>query len=137
MQRIKSTIEKKVQKELSTIDLEIEKTKKVINDLILEKKQRKEEVKSKKSLKVSELNFYESLEKNINAKIELVEREIKKLEKKRIMKQLELVEKSKETKMFEKLEVKHYSDFVKEQNKIEQIEMDDIATKKFVRSGRK
>jgi len=69
VQRIKSTIEKKVQKELSTIDLEIEKTKKVINDLILEKKQRKEEVKSKKSLKVSELNFYESLEKNINAKI--------------------------------------------------------------------
>src|SRR3989339_303597 len=129
VQRIKSTIEKKVQKELSTIDLEIEKTKKVINDLILEKKQRKEEVKSKKSLKVSELNFYESLEKNINAKIELVEREIKKLEKKRIMKQLELVEKSKETKMFEKLEVKHFNDFVKEQNKIEQIEMDDIATK--------
>lgn len=137
VQRIKNTIEKKVQKELSTIDLEIEKTKKIINDLTLEKKQRKEEVKSKKSLKVSELNFYESLEKNINAKIELVEREIKKLEKKRIMKQLELVEKSKETKMFEKLEIKHYGDFVKEQNKIEQIEMDDIATKKFVRSGRK
>jgi len=105
--------------------------------LFRSKNQRKAEVKAKKSLKVSELNFYENLEKTINGKIESVEKEIKKLEKKRAVKQMELVEKSKETKMFEKLEMKHYADFLKEQNKLEQIEMDDIATKKFVRSGRK
>ena len=59
------------------------------------------------------------------------------MQKNRIMKQEELVEKSKETKMFEKLKIKHHGEFIKDQNKLEQIELDDIATKKFVRSNNK
>ena len=37
--------------------------------------------------------------------------------------------------MFEKLKEKHYLDFLNEQKKIEQIEIDEIAAKKFVRES--
>ena len=135
--RIKTAIEKKVQKELSIIDLEIERANKKIIDLETEKKKRKDEVLAKKSMKVAELNFYDNFEKNINEKINAVRIEIVDWQKKRKLKQEELIEKAKETKMFEKLEIKHYSEFKKEQNKLEQIELDDIATKKFARSNKK
>ena len=137
VQRIKNAIEKKVQKELSIIDLEIERANKRINDLETEKKRIKEEVLAKKSMKVAELNFYDNFEKNINVKISSLKKEIIDWQKKRKMKQEELIEKSKETKMFEKLEIKHYGEFIKEQNKLEQIELDDIATKKYVGRDRK
>ncbi|MBU2492268.1 MAG: flagellar FliJ family protein [Bacteroidetes bacterium] len=137
VQRIKNTIEKKVQKELSVIDLEIEKAKIKLSELEAEKKRRKEELKLKKSVKVAELNFYDNFEKNMIVKINSVEKEILNLETSRRIKQEELVEKSKETKMFEKLEIKHHGEFLKEQDKLEQIELDDIATKKFVRSMKK
>lgn len=137
VQRIKNTIEKKVQKELSVIDLEIEKAKIKLSELEAEKKRRKEELKLKKSVKVAELNFYDNFEKNMIVKINSVEKEIMNLETSRRIKQEELVEKSKETKMFEKLEIKHHGEFLKEQDKLEQIELDDIATKKFVRSMKK
>ena len=136
VQRIKYAIEKKTQKELSEIDIAIAKEIKKIADLEEERKKMKEEVLSKKSIKVVELKFYENFEKNVNEKIETIELEIKRLQKKRKMKQEELVEKSKETKMFDKLEIKHYNEFIKEQNKLEQVELDDIATKKFVRSNK-
>lgn len=135
--RIKEAIEKKTKKELSIIDLEIERANKKIIEFEVEKKKRKEEVLAKKTLKVSELNFYDNFEKTINEKIESVKKEISVLQQQRIEKQHELVEKSKETKMFEKLEIKHYDEFRKEQNKLEQIELDDIATKKFARSNKK
>ena len=136
VQRIKYAIEKKTQKELSEIDIAIAKENKKIADLEDERKKMKEEILSKKNIKVVELKFYENFEKNVNEKIETIEQEIKRLHKKRKMKQEELVEKSKETKMFNKLEIKHYNEFIKEQNKLEQVELDDIATKKFVRSNK-
>lgn len=137
VQRIKYAIEKKTQKELSEIDLAIARENKKIAELEVERKKMKEEILSKKNIKVVELKFYENFEKNFNEKKETIELEIKELQKKRKMKQEDLLEKSKETKMFDKLEIKHYSEFIKEQNKLEQIEMDDIATKKFVRGTKK
>ena len=137
VQRIKNTIEKKTQKELSIIDLEINREKEKIIELENERKRIREEIRAKKTLKVSELKFYDDFEKNINKKVELIEKELKNMQKNRIMKQEELVEKSKETKMFEKLKIKHHGEFIKDQNKLEQIELDDIATKKFVRSNNK
>lgn len=137
VRRIKHAIEKKAQKELSEINIEIERAKKKIFELELERKKMKEEVLSKKNVKIAELKFYENFEKNINEKKETIEFEISELEKRKKLKQEELVERAKETKMFDKLEIKHYNEFVKEQNKLEQIELDDIATKKFVRGTRK
>ena len=45
----------------------------------------------------------------------------------------ELIKKSKETKTFEKLEEKHRAEFFKSQDKLEQIELDEIAVKEFNR----
>ena len=133
IKRIKETIEKKTQKELSVIDLEIDKVKERIVKLLEDKKNRREERLAKKTLKVSELKFYENFDKSIDEKIELEKIELQSLLIDREEKKNELLEKSKETKMFDKLKEKHYLDFMKEQNKQEQIEIDDIATKKFVR----
>jgi flagellar FliJ protein len=101
-------------------------TRKEIKDLVEEKKI---ELKNKNSLKVSELQFHEQFFLTIDKKVELINDDIVKLKKDKEIKMNELVEKSKETKMFEKLEEKHFEIFQKEENKLEQVEMDDIATK--------
>lgn len=133
IQRIKNTIEKKTQRELSQLELLLTKKKNEIIDLKNEKQKRKEEKFGRKTLKVHELKFYESVEKDYNEKIEKCIKEFEEIIKKIELKKEELIEKSKETKMFDKLEVKHKNEFQIEQNKIEQIELDDIGTKNFVR----
>ncbi len=132
--RIKKTLEKKVQREISEIELEIDKRKSDIKTLLAEKHNKQAELKKRKTLKVSELQFHEQFFNNIDAKVLELSQEIEKLNEIREQKMEELIEKSKETKMFEKLEEKHFEKFQKEENKLEQLEMDDIATKKFVRS---
>ncbi|MGD8777607.1 MAG: flagellar export protein FliJ [Ignavibacteria bacterium] len=132
--RIKKTIEKKVQREVAEIELEIDRRLAEVKNLLAEKQEKKIELKNKKSLKVSELQFHEQFFLTIDKKVELINDDIVKLKKDKEIKMNELVEKSKETKMFEKLEEKHFEIFQKEENKLEQVEMDDIATKKFVRS---
>lgn len=131
IKRVKQIIEKKVQKEIAVIELEIEKRTKEINDLINEKNITINEYKSKKSLKISEIQFVNGFEKLMDEKIDNIKLEIKKLEEVKAQKIEELNQKSKETKMFEKLEEKHLQEFINEQNRLEQIEIDDIATKKF------
>jgi flagellar FliJ protein len=130
IKKVKQIVEKKVQKEISVIELEIEKRKVEIKELEAEKIKTLEELRSKKSLKISELQFANNFEKLMDEKIEAIKNEILGLEKTKQKKLEELTQKSKETKMFEKLEEKHLQQFIIEQNKLEQIEIDDIATKK-------
>ncbi len=133
IKKVKQIVEKKAQKELSIIELEIEKRKKQINALITEKNETLTIYKSKRSLKVSEIQFVNNFEKVIEEQIAAIEQDIKNLEIVRKKKTEELTQKSKETKMFEKLEEKHLHEYTLEENKLEQKEIDDIATKKFTR----
>ncbi|HPN36888.1 MAG TPA: flagellar FliJ family protein [Melioribacteraceae bacterium] len=130
IKKVKQIVEKKVQKEVSVIELEIEKRKLEIKELEDEKFKTINEFKIKKSLKVSEIQFVNNFEKLIDEKIAAIKNEILGLEKSKQKKMEELTQKSKETKMFEKLEEKHLQQFIVEQNRLEQIEIDDIATKK-------
>lgn len=134
IRKVKQALEKKAQKEVALIDVEIKKAKQKIIDLNTEKKSYKEKIGGKKTIKAHEMHFQLEYEMEIDNKIVECQNELIELDKKRVEKVKELTEKTKETKMFDKLEEKHYENFIIEQNRIDQLETDDLATKKFIRN---
>jgi flagellar FliJ protein len=132
IQRIKESFEKKAQKELSVIDIAINKKQKQIIDLQNEAELHRNESR-KKNIKVSELKFHQGFQHQIKLKIEVIEKELKTLDKERSQKLEELIIKSKEHKVFNKLEEKQKENFYLEQNKVESINIDEIAVQKFAR----
>ncbi|MFH1194283.1 MAG: flagellar FliJ family protein [bacterium] len=133
IKNIKRVLEKKVQKDIYLIELEIIKTNQMLEGLEKEKKYHKEKILQTKNLKALDLRFHSYYEKFIEEKILTIKKIREQFEKKKKEKLLELIQRSKETKIFEKLEEKYKLNFEKEQNRLEQIEIDDIATKKFIR----
>ncbi len=130
---IKERFEKIVQKELAVINLEIERLKEEVQLLKKELKETKIKKLKNHSTSINELQFYSKHENYCERKINLLRKEIdkKNIEKEKKIK--ELVKKSKETKTFEKLREKHLEEFIKTQDKLEQIELDEIAVKEFNR----
>lgn len=133
IKQIKKRYEKKVQKEVAVIDIEVKKKEAQIIEIIEKLKSEREKIFEKGSKKASDLHFYSMYENYLLNEKDKVkqELEIKRREKKIKLKELE--EKTKETKIFEKLEEKHFEEFKFEQNKIEQLELDEIAVKKFIK----
>ncbi|GBD91554.1 flagellar FliJ protein [bacterium BMS3Abin04] len=134
IKRIKKTFEKEIQRQLSVLNLEIRKLKEYIEGLLNEKEEEKAKVLSKQYLNSSELHFYSDFEKLINKKIDVARGKIKMLGKEKEDKIIELTQKAKERKIFEKLEEHHLNDFKFKQNKLEQINIDDLASKKYSKS---
>ena len=135
VKNVKKTIEKKVQKEISLIEKEINKLLTMLSKLEYEKSENRSEMLKKVNLKVSELKFYSNFESYIEQQGKRINEKILSLERQKEKKRDELKQKSKETKIFEKLEEKHLESFTITQNKLEQIEIDDIATKNFLRGS--
>lgn len=130
---IKERLEKKVQKELAVIDLDLSQKKEEIikiNKILKEQKQNKINQKSKK---VSEYHFDEKYESYLIEQIKLIHKYIneKKIERNKKLK--ELIQKSKETKTFEKLRENHLENFIKDQNKKEQKVLDEVAVNGFLK----
>ncbi len=132
IQKVKVAFEKKAQKELSLIDLEISKRNEEIKCSIEDKRKQKAEVLNKKKLPASELIFADKYEKVLDSKIEKLKNEIEHLNNMRNKKLTELAQKSKESRIFEKLKEKHKSSFRYEEMKRELKEIDDVASKKFM-----
>ena len=135
VKHVKKTIEKKVQKEISQIDKEINKLLSMLSKLEYEKSENRSEMLKKGNLKISELRFYSNFESYLEQQIKRINEKILKFESLKMKKREELQQKSKETKIFEKLEEKHLELYNAAQNKLEQIEIDDIATKKYIRGN--
>ncbi len=133
IKEIKQRFEKKVQKELAVIELDIANANKEITNIqILKRKQKVKKLESQ-YIKLNDLHFYEKYESYLNEQIKILKEYINKknIEKKKKLE--ELIQKSKETKTFEKLEEKHFDDFKIAQEKLEQNEMDEIAVKEFIK----
>lgn len=130
---VKKKFEKKAQRELAIIDLEINKKQQYIIELTKLLKLNREQKIAEKSKKGDELHFYEKYEGYLSEQIKLSQNYIAEKIKQREKKLKELVEKTKETKTFEKLEEKHLSDFIKAQDKLEQKEMDEFAVNEYLR----
>lgn len=132
IKEIKERLEKKTQKELALVDMDIANKNKAAFELIEQLKEYKRK-KLEKNKKVTELHFYEKYESYLTEQIGLIRHYISQKKIERDEKLIELVQKSKETKTFEKLEESHLMEFVKSQDKLEQKEMDEFAVNEFLK----
>lgn len=130
---IKERLEKKTQKELAIIDLEIKNKNEEILTLSKQLQECNRKKLESKSNKIKDLHFYEKYQRFLIEQIELVQKYILVRKKERAKKMIELVKKTQETKTFEKLEEKHLMEFLKAQDKIEQKEMDEFAVNEYLR----
>ncbi len=135
IKNVKKNLEKKSQKELADLDLKIDKVKKDIKDLEEKKNQIKINEKGKKTIKVSEAHTKIHYENYLNELIKAHQKIEDELNQERIIKLEELVTKSKEHKIFKKLEEKTKEEFFYTQNKSQQHQLDDISIQKFVRKN--
>ena len=135
VKKVKNAFEKKAQKELQIIDLEIRRVTGLIDMFEQEIECHKAAVTSKVNLKVSELKYLTDYENYIQEKIKAARIRLQRLEKEKNNKINELIRRSKESKIFEKLEVKHLNKFNINSKRIEQNEIDDIAGKRSQRGN--
>ena len=135
IKKVKEALEKKAQKEVAVIDLEIKKLEEEYKKLTeLELKSKREFVKVQVS--VGELQFMKGYELFLQKQREVITGKINKLNEKRKIKLEELVHRSKEHKIFDLLEEHHLAAFNSEQNKLELDQINEIATQKFVRQAK-
>lgn len=132
IKKIKESLEKKAQKEVAVIDLDIEKKKNEYEKIITEERESRNSFK-KKAVSAGELQFIKGYQLCLKKKRVEVCNEIENLNKKRDVKMNELIQKSKEHKIFNKLEEKYSEEFALEQNHLELAFIDELATQKFVR----
>lgn len=132
---IKQNLEKKTKKELAVIDLEISKKTIEIQELSNLLKEQKRKKIDRQTKTVREYHFDEKYESFIVEKIGIIQKYLTGKKNERKKKLEELVKNSKETKIFEKLEEKHLTDFIKSQEKSEQKEMDEFAVNGFLKEN--
>ncbi len=132
VRNVKEKLEKKVQKELSLIELQIDNCKKDFEALVEEEMQNKSS--AKKRTKVSEINFNKGYELYMEKRKKMVLQKINELNKQKEKKLSELIQKSKEHRIFNSLEEKHKEQFHQEENKTDLGKTDEIAIQRFVRN---
>jgi flagellar export protein FliJ len=132
IQKVKESLQKKVQKEIALLDLEIEKLENEFNTVSSEESESKKKILNKDVL-VGEIKFRKNYELCLDRKKITILEKINKLNKKKEIKRLELIQKSKEHKIFDSLEEVYHENFKKEENRTELKFIDELATQKFIR----
>jgi flagellar export protein FliJ len=132
IQKVKESLQKKVQKEMALLDLEIEKLENEFNKVSNEEVESKKKILNKDVL-VGEIKFRKNYELCLDRKKITILEKINKLNKKKEIKRLELIQKSKEHKIFDSLEEIYHENFKKEENRTELKFIDELATQKFIR----
>ena len=132
VKRVKEVLEKKAQKEVAVIEMEIEKWCKEQKRLQAEEQNFGVNI-SGRTYSIADLKYQKSYQYLLQKKIEAVIIQIDKLKVRKQQKLNELIQKSKEHKIFSTLEENYLAEFNYEQNKIELSQIDEIATQKFVR----
>jgi flagellar export protein FliJ len=134
IRKIKEALEKKAQKEVALIELEIEKLKNEYNEL----KEEKENFMNsgKKNYKASELQFRYDYNELMDKKLEAIQQHIEEMNIKKEEKMQDLIQKSKEHKIFNTLDDNLKEKYMLEQNKLESGEIDEIAISKFIRKDK-
>ena len=133
IKEIKKRFEKKAQKDLAVIDLDISNKKNEIIEITNKLKEQKIKKLTDKNKTIAKFHFDEKYESYLVNQIEVLQSYIAKRMVERKVKVEELVQKSKETQTFEKLEETHLSEFIKIENEIEQKEMDEFAVTEFLK----
>lgn len=134
IKKIKESLEKKAQKELAEVDLQIDRTKLEISKLDNILRALKIKLKEHVNIKAAEIHHISRYEDFLANERKALEAKLDELEALRTQKLENLQTKQKEHKMFETMEEKHHAAFILDANRIEQITIDEIANQKFVRS---
>jgi flagellar export protein FliJ len=132
IQKVKESLQKKVQKEIAILDLEIEKLEHEYDDVANEENISKKNLMNKDVI-VGDIKFKKSYELCLERQKVMILEKIAKVNKKKEVKLVELIQKSKEHKIFDSLEEAFHEDFKKEENRSEMKFIDELATQKFVR----
>lgn len=135
IKNIKERLKTKAQREVYLVDTKINKVKQDIDNLRMKLSETKQDTLNSGNLKSSELQFITNYERFVYESISQKEEELVQLNKERNKKLEELAEKSKEVKIFNMLEEKEYENYLIEENRREQKEIDEIAAKKFVKEN--
>jgi flagellar FliJ protein len=130
VKKVKDLQEKKIQKEIALIDIEIDKN---ITECEKLKREAENNLKNRKNNKISELKAIENYRRLLDRNIDTIQKNIAALKKKREGKMYELITKSKESKIFKTLEENHLENFKYEENLKDENRINEIATQKFIR----
>lgn len=131
IRKVKESLEKKVQKEVAEIDLSIDKYKRELQKLTDEEKEESE--KFSKNIKIVELKERRAYLVSLKKKMENVQLQISALYLQREKKINELIQKSKEHKIFDSLEDVYRDQFNEEEKRLEMVQVNETATQRFVR----
>jgi|GEM_PF-1010687 len=135
IKRIKEIFEKRVQKEVAAIQLEIDRAREEYEEVL---KVRMEAYKKEiKLISSSDLKFHKNYIVSLNRELERIRMKIDQLLFDKEKKLEELIQKSKEQKIFSTLEEIHHEEFIKELNKEEMHNLDEIATSRYISSRMK
>ncbi len=128
---LKDNQKSKAEKELADLNNSILRLNENKEHILL--KLRRYDLKDKKNIKASELNFHNNFKNILVSELKLLTEKIYDLQKSIEFKRTELIERNKEHKVLKKLEEKHYDIFKKENQKAEINNADETAALQFVR----
>jgi len=129
IKKIKEIFEKRVQKEVASIQLEIDKARDEYDGVL--KKRMQENKRHVKIISASDLKFHKHYLASLNEEMNRIRKIIDELITKKEVKMQELLQKSKEHKIFNTLEEIHLEEFKRDQDKIEMINIDEIAMSRY------
>lgn len=135
LKRYKENLEKITQKELAEIDLEIQNIKEEIKRINQEKINARDFLLKKSKISGFDLNYYQDFCNFSDTTLKKLNEELSKAEKKREQKIQELQQRTKEKKIVYRIEELHKENFEIEQNKLEQLFIDELATVRFTRES--
>ena len=128
--KVKETLEKKIQEEISVINMKIEQLNK--QQLKINEERLKAIAQMNKvSVKVSDYQSMKMYNSHLEQQIELIKKEIENLLGKREAKQKELIEKKKEIKAFETLKENDYKNYLIEERRSELKVLNEVAIRNF------
>lgn len=130
--RIKEVLEKKILKEISLIDREIENSE-AKKKALLDKKSELFETITSGQIKVYEFKSARMHIRNLEKDVHNIEKKILELKQRREQKHAELIQKKKELRIFETLKENKQEEFFFENNREELKQMDEIAISNFIR----
>lgn len=134
IKRIKEVLEKKAQKEVAEIEFEIDRLQREYKKL--EDEKNKFLINDKNSYKASELQFRHDYCDLMDKKLLIAMQHIEEMFLIRDSKLQDLIQKSKEHKIFNTLDDNQKERFLLDQNKLESLDIDEIAISKFIRKAK-
>ncbi len=132
IRQVKESLEKKAQKEVAVIELEIDKLNKEYNKILEEENSSRRSFFSKNTL-AGEIKFKKNYELYLAKMRNDLTEKISKLNYQKEIKISELIQKSKEHKIFDSLEETLHENYNHEEKHKEKLFVDELATQKFIR----